>query len=62
MRTKATLSTPPDDSLSDDFTSCSEWAERKFNETGNTDYLELYNQWKEREDNGQFKQRVTRNQ
>lgn len=26
----------------------SEWAERKFEETGNTDYLELYNQWKER--------------
>lgn len=24
----------------------SEWAERKFNETGNTDYLELYNLWK----------------
>lgn len=26
----------------------SEWAERKFEETGNNDYLELYNQWKER--------------
>lgn len=48
MRTKTTLSTPPDDSLSDDFTSCSEWAERKFNETGNTDYLEMYNLWKGR--------------
>lgn len=37
----------------------SEWCERKFNETGNTDYLEMYNLWKEREDNEQFKQRVT---
>lgn len=26
----------------------SEWCERKFEETGNVDYLELYNQWKER--------------
>lgn len=26
----------------------SEWAERKFNETGNTDYLEMYNLWKGR--------------
>ncbi|UVX33552.1 MAG: hypothetical protein [Bacteriophage sp.] len=26
----------------------SEWAERMFEKTGNTDYLELYNQWKER--------------
>lgn len=26
----------------------SEWAERMFEKTGNADYLELYNQWKER--------------
>lgn len=26
----------------------SEWAERKFEETGNVDYLQLYNLWKER--------------
>lgn len=26
----------------------SEWCERKFNETGNTDYLEMHNLWKGR--------------
>lgn len=26
----------------------SEWCERKFEETGNVDYLQLYNLWKER--------------
>lgn len=26
----------------------SEWAERKFEETGNVDYLQLYHLWKER--------------
>ena len=26
------------------------WCERKFEETWNTDYLEMYNMWKERED------------
>ena len=26
----------------------SEWCEFMFEKTGNTDYLELYNQWKER--------------
>lgn len=26
----------------------SEWAERKFEETGNADYLVMYNLWKER--------------
>lgn len=26
----------------------SEWAERKFEETGNVDYLEMYNMWKGR--------------
>lgn len=26
----------------------SEWCEKKFNETGNADYLELYNLWKGR--------------
>lgn len=26
----------------------SEWCERKFEETGNTDYLEMYNLWKSR--------------
>ncbi|QZI79716.1 hypothetical protein 101136BS1_031 [Escherichia phage vB_EcoP-101136BS1] len=26
----------------------SEWCEMMFEKTGNTDYLELYNQWKER--------------
>lgn len=26
----------------------SEWAERKFEDTGNVDYLQLYNLWKER--------------
>ncbi|WNT48096.1 hypothetical protein SPLA4_PHROGS00035 [Salmonella phage SPLA4] len=26
----------------------SEWCERMFEKTGNADYLELYNQWKER--------------
>ncbi|ACF15691.1 gp1.8 [Yersinia phage Yep-phi] len=26
----------------------SEWCERKFNETGNVDYLEMYNLWKGR--------------
>ena len=26
----------------------SEWAERKFEETGDTAYLELYNLWKEK--------------
>ncbi|ACF15739.1 hypothetical protein BSP161_0037 [Salmonella phage BSP161] len=26
----------------------SEWCERMFEKTGNTDYLELYNHWKER--------------
>lgn len=30
----------------------SEWCERMLEKTGNADYLELYNQWKEREDNG----------
>ena len=26
----------------------SEWCERKFEETGNADYLEMYNLWKGR--------------
>ncbi len=26
----------------------SEWCEHKFEETGNVDYLQLYNLWKER--------------
>lgn len=26
----------------------SEWCERKFEETGNVDYLQLYSLWKER--------------
>lgn len=26
----------------------SEWCERKFEETGNIDYLEMYNLWKQR--------------
>lgn len=26
----------------------SKWCEMMFEKTGNTDYLELYNQWKER--------------
>lgn len=29
----------------------SEWAERKFEETGDTAYLKLYNYWKRREAN-----------
>ena len=26
----------------------SEWCERMFEKTGNTDYLEMYNYWKEK--------------
>lgn len=52
MRTKITLSTPPADSLSDDFTSCSEWCHKMWTECierGDEEsaghYMELYNQW-----------------
>lgn len=40
--------TPPDDSLSNDFTSCSEWCRKMWEETFDDAYIKMYELWQSR--------------
>lgn len=55
MNTKIILNNPPEDALSNDFTSCSEWCHKKWEEAIERNdkeaaaaYSNMFNQWKSR--------------